>query len=101
MSAKCDSSEERLPVATDFNIDATSMMSGISSEKPADERLFEILHIWSAYDVTGDVTIKMGAMCVTIQERSDMILYAEMVSERLRRPVLGTQRLLIEFLLGR
>ncbi len=61
---------------TYFSIDDTSMISGMSRENPAEERLFLMLHIWSAYDVTGEVTIKTGAMCVSVQRTSDMTLLA-------------------------
>jgi hypothetical protein len=44
---------------------ATSIISGISSEKPALERFLLIDQIWSAYDVTGEVIINSGATCVT------------------------------------
>ena len=44
-------------------MDANNMMRGISSEKPVEDRLLLIDHIWSAYDVTGEVTMKRGAKC--------------------------------------
>lgn len=44
---------------------ATSMISGTSSEKPALERFLLIDHIWSAYEVTGEVIMNKGATCVT------------------------------------
>jgi hypothetical protein len=37
-------------------------MRGTSSEKPADERFLLIDHIWSAYDVTGELTMNSGAI---------------------------------------
>lgn len=40
------------------------MIRGRSSENPSDERFLCMDHIWSAYDVTGDVMMNMGAMCV-------------------------------------
>ena len=49
-------------------------MRGMSSEKPAEERFLLMDHIWSAYDVTGDVTRKSGAMCVMIHFAKDMAL---------------------------
>jgi hypothetical protein len=33
-----------------------------------------MLHIWSAYEVTGDVTMKIGAMWVMTHLTSDMAL---------------------------
>ena len=50
------------------------MMRGMSSEKPAEERFLLMDHIWSAYEVTGEVTMKIGAMCVMIHFSSDMVL---------------------------
>ena len=50
------------------------MMSGMSNEKPALDRVLDILHIWSAYEVIGEVMMKMGAMCVMIALMKDMIL---------------------------
>ena len=44
---------------------ATSIISGISSEKPALDLFLLIDQICSAYDVTGEVTINKGATCVT------------------------------------
>lgn len=41
------------------------MMSGRSRLKPSDERFLCMDHVWSAYDVTGEVMMNMGAMCVT------------------------------------
>ena len=58
-----------------FNIDATSIISGISSENPADERVLLIDQIWSPYDVTGELTMNSGAICVMIHLTTDMILY--------------------------
>jgi hypothetical protein len=55
-------------------MDATSMIKGISSEKPADERFLLIDHIWSAYDVTGEVTIKIGAMWAMTHLTRDMMI---------------------------
>jgi hypothetical protein len=48
--------------ATYLVMDATSIISGMSSEKPADERFLLMDHIWSAYEVTGEVTMKIGAI---------------------------------------
>lgn len=50
------------------------MMRGISSEKPADERFLLIDHIWSAYEVTGEVTMKIGAIWVITHLTRDMVL---------------------------
>ena len=50
------------------------MIKGTSSENPADERFLLMDHIWSAYDVTGELTMNSGAICVMIHLRSDMIL---------------------------
>lgn len=47
---------------TNFVIEATSMMRGMSRENPADECFRFMLHIWSPYDVTGEVTMNTGAM---------------------------------------
>ncbi len=44
-------------------MEATSIMRGMSSEKPADDLFLLTDHIWSAYDVTGEVTMKKGAKC--------------------------------------
>lgn len=60
--------------STHFRTEETSMIRGMSSENPADERLLCILHIWSAYEVTGEVTMKTGAMCVITHFTSDMAL---------------------------
>jgi hypothetical protein len=37
-----------------LRIEATSMIRGMSREKPAEDLVLWILHIWSAYDVTGE-----------------------------------------------
>jgi hypothetical protein len=59
---------------THFNIEATSIINGMSREKPADERLLLIDHIWSPYEVTGELTMNSGAICVMIHFRNDMTL---------------------------
>ena len=64
---------------TNFKIDATSMMSGMSSEKPEDERFLLMDHIWSAYEVIGEVTMKIGAMRVMIHRTSDIVLLGSLV----------------------
>jgi hypothetical protein len=60
--------------AAHFAIEATSMISGTSREKPADDRFLFIDHIWSAYEVTGEVMRKRGAMWVITHATNDMIL---------------------------
>jgi len=40
------------------------MIRGISSEKPALDRFLLMDQIWSAYEVTGEVMMNTGAMCV-------------------------------------
>lgn len=54
------SPRDRIPVGEHpsayLRIEASSMIRGISSEKPADVRVRWMLRIWSAYDVTGEVT---------------------------------------------
>lgn len=42
-------------------MDATSIISGMSSEKPADDRVRWIEYIWSAYEVTGDDTMLLSS----------------------------------------
>jgi hypothetical protein len=59
---------------THFNIEATSIINGISSEKPADERFLFIDHIWSPYEVTGELTMNSGAIWVMTHFRNDMSL---------------------------
>lgn len=53
---------------------AKSMINGMSSEKPADERFLLIDHIWSAYDVKGELMMNRGATRVVTQLNRDMIL---------------------------
>lgn len=45
-----------MPAVTNFVMEATSMIKGISREKPAEERLRCMEYIWSAYEVMGEVT---------------------------------------------
>ena len=66
--------------STYFSIDATSMMRGTSSENPADERFLLIDHIWSAYEVTGELTMKIGAKCVMAHFTMDMVLECQLAS---------------------
>lgn len=47
------------------------MMRGRSSENPSDDRFLCMDHVWSAYDVTGDVMMNIGAMCVMIHLTKD------------------------------
>ena len=53
----------------------TSIMSGMSRENPALERFLLIDHIWSAYEVIGEVTMKTGATCVTAHLTKVIALY--------------------------
>lgn len=59
---------------TYFKMDAVSMIRGMSREKPLEERLLLMDHIWSAYEVTGEEMMKSGAMLVTASLTSDMML---------------------------
>lgn len=75
MSAPTHAPRWRSGVWPYFKILDTSMISGMSSEKPALDRDLLIAHIWSAYDVTGEVTMNRGAMCVMVHFTRDMALY--------------------------
>ena len=50
------------------------MMRGMSSEKPAEERILLIDQIWSAYDVIGELTMKTGAICIMVHLKKDITL---------------------------
>ena len=64
-------------------IDAKSIIRGISNEKPADDRLLLMAHIWSAYEVTGEVTMKIGAKCWMVHLIKDMVLRARQLEDKL------------------
>lgn len=51
-----------------LSIEATSIMRGMSNEKPALDLLLWIAIVWSAYEVIGEIIMNMGATKPVMKE---------------------------------
>ncbi len=51
----------RSKAASYLRTDATSIINGISNEKPALDLVLCMEYVWSAYEVMGEMIMKMGA----------------------------------------
>lgn len=103
-------------VQAHFKIDATSMIRGMSNEKPAEHLVLCILSIWSAYDVMGAVaklhcnkrssafprcfspaskssTHKNGAAYSTTKERSHIVSKCRAIESAFYFPFARTRKI--------
>jgi hypothetical protein len=59
----CEHRWPQIPVAATYlKIDATNMINGMSNENPALDFVRCIEYVWSAYEVIGEIMMKIGAI---------------------------------------
>jgi len=54
-------------------MDATSIINGMSSEKPALDFVRCIEYVWSAYEVMGEMMMKIGATKPVMKDTSPIL----------------------------
>jgi hypothetical protein len=60
-------------ISTHLKVDATNIINGISSENPALDFVRCIEYVWSAYEVMGEIMMKIGAMKPVMKDTTPIL----------------------------